>query len=181
MNFADEVLRTLRQQATKTTISFDEKRIENTLLLDLIEETTRRTGLGALNRGARVLLCISRPDIFLIAYYAVLVSNAVAIPIASVRDRGVTLNFYVDFVRPDIVFHDLNDATLLEQNSFTHSEYRCGTHNIKVLQTNAKTGVLDNKLAAINAAALMFTTGTGGAPKGVIVMHENLISTLYKI
>ena len=116
MNFADEVLRTLRQQATKTTISFDEKRIENTLLLDLIEETTRRTGLGALNRGARVLLCISRPDIFLIAYYAVLVSNAVAVPIASVRDRGVTLNFYVDFVRPDIVFHDLNDATLLEQN-----------------------------------------------------------------
>ncbi|WP_017328303.1 type I polyketide synthase [Synechococcus sp. PCC 7336] len=129
-------------------------------------------------RGERVLLLYpSGPD-YIAAFFGCLYAGAIAVPAYPPRNRR-------HYPRIQAILQDsqaklalTNSATLPQVQSLLRAETRPNCWQWMVtdgLQLGAEEGWVDPACESSSLAFLQYTSGSTGAPKGVMVSHANLL------
>jgi long-chain acyl-CoA synthetase len=168
----------------RTAIVFGRKKISYKILDDLTDQIA--SGLIALGirRHDKVAIFLDNCPEFIISYFAILKSGAVAVPI----------NYMFKIEEAKFILQDCEAAALITSRAYVDmaEELRLRVDNLKHIITTTKTykdtldfGRLRNTsleaLHKISAepndlAVILYTSGTTGHPKGAMLSHYNLVS-----
>jgi long-chain acyl-CoA synthetase len=138
---------------------------------------TALIGLG-LQRGEHVALCAPNSADWITFYFGVLKTGAVAVTLSSLLS-GEELALLVNHARPRFVFASENKRTTLEtlRTSDGIEKLICSGGDLDLAgllaRGSAAFKTVDRDRA--DTAAVLYTGGTTGTPKGVMLSHENLI------
>ena len=145
----------------------------------LIEAASRWLYSKGIRRGDRVAVTGKNAPEWAVAYLAILFAGGVVVPIDyQLKNEEIDLLIKTSGAR--ILFVDEEKHEYYSQNS-------CGLETIISLKKGIGTYLydLDGPEAKIeqaietDLAAILFTSGTTGIPKGVMLTHRNLVSDCY--
>ncbi len=140
---------------------------------------------NGLKKGDRVALMMTNSSNYVIALLAIWRLNAIAVPL---RPKGSRQTHYADYAQHCnevcdfslILFDDNVTSEVLLHPDLCQQQYA----DINTLmETAAHTPAFDNEvqISATDIAILQFSSGSTGAPKGVIVTHEMMMAQLQNI
>jgi long-chain acyl-CoA synthetase len=138
---------------------------------------TALIGLG-LKPGEHVALCAPNSADWITFYFGVLKTGAVAVTLSALLS-GEELALLVNHARPRFVFASADKRTALEKLRSTAGLEKliCPGDDLDLAgllaRGTASFRALDRDRA--DTAAVLYTGGTTGTPKGVMLSHENLI------
>jgi long-chain acyl-CoA synthetase len=147
--------------------------------LEKIQAIARWLHSRGLQRGDRVAVTGKNAPEWCVAYFAVLFAGGVVVPI----------DYQLKNEETDLLIKTA-DAKILFVDEEKHERYVQDHHGLTdVISLRKGVGTyiydLDGPAAEIeqpvesDVAAIMFTSGTMGNPKGVVLTHENLVSDCY--
>jgi len=168
--------RTARRLPDKTAMVFGERSLSYRQLFDAIRGATVRLrddhGIGP---GARVALLLENSDTYNIWYFAVMALGAVAVPL-NVKLVPAEIAFMLQDAGCVLVLSEARFADTLRGIAPGPS----GAPALRLLDgglPSASPGVFDTGAVPIDAdAAIYYTSGTTGRPKGVVHTHRSLIA-----
>jgi long-chain acyl-CoA synthetase len=182
VNVAQHVERTARRHPGRTAIVFEGKRVSYGVLnrcASALADSLRRHGV---NRSDRVALFLPNIPAFALAYLAIQKAGAIAVSINAIF-KSEEVRHIVNDSRPKVVF---TTADLLP--NLPRPECPSVEHTVLCEGTEPDELPLDAWLAAGSPrfktenmqpdepAALLYSSGTTGSPKGVTLTHENIVS-----
>jgi long-chain acyl-CoA synthetase len=182
MNVAQHVERTARHHPERTAIVFEGKRVSYAVLnrcASALADSLRRHGV---RRSDRVALYLPNIPAFALAYLAIQKAGAIAVSINAVF-KSEEVRHIVNDSRSKVVF---TTAELLPK--LLRLECPSVEHTVLCEGAEADELPLDDWLAAGSPrfkaenmrpdepAALLYSSGTTGSPKGVTLTHENIVS-----
>ncbi|MCF6256946.1 MAG: AMP-binding protein [Gammaproteobacteria bacterium] len=140
---------------------------------------------NGLKKGDRVALMMTNSSDYVIALLAIWRLNAIAVPL---RPKGSRQTHYADYVEHCnevcdfslILFDDNVTSEVLLHPGLWQQQY---ADINTLLETATHTPAFDHdvKISATDIAILQFSSGSTGAPKGVIVTHEMMMAQLQNI
>ncbi len=154
---------------------------------DVKELTHRAAGFLAHNgieSGKRVILFSNNMPEWGISYFAILKTGATAIPIDPASSIDEIIKFAeageasAIMISPKLADENLDlaerlKAANLNLNVYTFDEVFEIQEEIEEARRNA---LLPNKILSGSVASLIFTSGTTGTPKAVMLSHKNLVN-----
>lgn len=159
------------ENGSKNTLSFSEvlEKVKN--LSDWLIE-------NGIKKGDRIVVMGKNSPEWGIAFHSVLFASAIIVPVDNGLHEAEVENI-VKTAKPKIVFCDDEKSHFYTNNfpkiivkSLNNTNPENYVYNLK-----AKSSVTQNEPATENeTAAILFTSGTTGKPKGVMLSHKNLIS-----
>ena len=187
MNIAQHVERAAKLFPERTAIMFENMQLQYGELNTRINRLTNALIANGVQRGDRVALYLPNIPEFIICYLAVLKVGAVAVSINAlfkseevkyiINDSGAVVLFTVGDLLPNVPRADCP--------TLKHVVVCAGDAQGSIpLADWMNKGAANGKAADMEAndpAALLYTSGTTGFPKGAILTHGNVISNMYAV
>lgn len=163
---------------------------ERTAIVDWRDDgTERRTSFAELfaardrlaarlgdRRGQRIALCMHNRAEWMIGFLAVLRAGGVAALFNS-RGAPAELIAMVEEVTPSLILTDTRALHALREGGYTGPAI-----DLTLDEAGDAAGELPaHEAAADDPAAILFTSGTTGRPRGVVLTHRNLITGLMAV
>ncbi|WP_155593520.1 class I adenylate-forming enzyme family protein [Lysinibacillus cavernae] len=114
-------------------------------------------------------------DLFLIAYLGVQLAGFVVMPI-NTKLAAPEVDFIFNHSQAKGLIYDERLAALLEDVSYSF-QYVVGLQEMKDIVENDHYKRTVVQLEAHDTAVVMYTSGTTGKPKGVMLTHQNIVAT----
>src|SRR5687768_11182551 len=176
-----------KRHATRVAMRIErDGRKEQYTYADLRELATRAAGFLAgegIKQGDRVMLVSSNAPEWGMTYFGVLKAGATCIPCDPESSTAEILNFASAGIAAGIICSEavLNDHPDLQERLQEHGSARLWTYRSVFAMPDEETedqriALLPQKAHAQSVASLIFTSGTTGQPKGVMLSHRNLTS-----
>jgi long-chain acyl-CoA synthetase len=153
----------------KIAVVQDQKRVTYGELIKKIKSTAFHLEQLGVAKGDRVILSASNTPSFVYGYFAVHLLGAIAVPLPPQTPDG-RLSYIIDKISPRAIF--------------INREFEYKSYKAKL------TGTFDHLDAADKdyplpspdmTADILFTTGTTGESKGVVLTHKNIYSQAFNI
>jgi long-chain acyl-CoA synthetase len=187
MNIFNALQQSKNRYPEKEAILFGADRIT---YAELYEQTSRLSSalkeIENLQRGERVALFLPhRPD-FVISYYAAVGLGAIVVSLNVMLKRD-EVKFILNDSEAKILITssrlldqvpDINETPSLQKILCIDNADRPGVSAIDDLLARAATAAPALDLAQDEGAAILYTSGTTGKPKGALLSHGNLISNV---
>jgi long-chain acyl-CoA synthetase len=142
--------------------------------------------IANLHKGERVALFLPNRPEFVISYYAVVGLGAIAVSLNVMLKRD-EVKFILNDSEAKILITssrlldqvpDVNETPSLKKILCIDNADRAGIIGIDTLSTRAPAVGSAAELAQDEGAAILYTSGTTGKPKGALLSHGNLISNV---
>jgi len=168
------------ERACFTVYEPDRISINYTETLNLVEAVARWLHDKGIRRGDRVAVTGKNSPEWAIAYLGIVFAGGVVVPI-DYQLKNEESDLLIKTAGARILFVDEEKLDHYKENS-------CGLESVISLKQGLGTYIytLDGPKAEIDKAietdiaAILFTSGTTGVPKGVMLTHRNLVSDCYQ-
>jgi long-chain acyl-CoA synthetase len=149
-------------------IAEDQKISYKTLTEKIFSAASKLLDMGV-SRGERIILSASNTSSFIYGYFATHLIGAIAVPIAP-QTPEKSIEYFIKKVSPKALFFDDNKKI---NSKLLHpiEELDCKKINNKINDFSSLHGIAD----------MIFTTGTTGKPKGVVLTHRNIAAAAFNI
>src|SRR5436190_5798561 len=180
---------TTKRHATRVAMRIErDGRKEQYTYADLRELATRAAAFFAsqgIKNGARVMLFSHNAPEWGMTYFGVLKAGATCIPVDPESTTEEVVNFARAGEASGIV---ISDKLKEERSALPEQLHAAGLENVKIWTFDQVFEIVDEdvekervallppRVTAQSVASLIFTSGTTGRPKGVMLSHRNLTS-----
>ena len=156
---------------SKRTLTYNEVLANVTALADWLTE-------NGLKKGDRVAVMGKNSPEWATAYLATLFASGIVVPVDNGLHEPEVVNI-VKTAEPTFIFCD-DDRSFMYKNNFDKLKIYSLNQDAGdrfILNLKAKAAVKPNEPATeYDTCAILFTSGTTGKPKGVMLSHKNLMS-----
>ena len=129
-------------------------------------------------RGDRVMVKADNSPAFVFTYLAVLASGAIFVPMNTAY-TAAEVALLVEDADPALLVHAAATAVPPERDGLARATLETdGSGSLSALAESLDPDLTVEDMAASNLAAILFTSGTTGRPKGAMLMHGNLSSNV---
>lgn len=184
-SLVEKLQQTVKQHADEIAIVTADK----TLTFREFDELSNRLAAGlvqqGIKKGERVGLYSINSDLFAIAYFGILKSGAVAVPVNLLLPTSEILYILRDAGVSGLIYHPMfseNVSALRTEITSLKSVFVIGESTEPsiialndILSVPAAAPVLTYN-AREDVASIMYTSGTTGHPKGAMLTHHNLLT-----
>ena len=162
----------LKSRAQSAVLKDKSRELTGLEVIDLINYVSNLLSNKGLAAGDRVLLVNDGDVFFPIFYTSIVRPRGVVVPCPTGSNVRFGEQYLSKRAQPKFIIasKDYDNLTGVNINGTPYYLYSLSN----------KTNKMSLTLNEIGVASLMFTSGTTGEPKGVLVSHENLCSTLQK-
>lgn len=139
-----------------------------------------RAALASLGvkRGDRVMLKAENSPHFALTYLAVLASGAIFVPLNPAYTPS-EVALLVEDADPVLLIHSAATAVPPEDGKIARATLEAdGAGTLTQLAAGLEPDLAIAEMAETDLAAILFTSGTTGRPKGAMLMHRNLSSNV---
>jgi long-chain acyl-CoA synthetase len=169
----------------KTYIFFNDEKISYRKTCEEAIRAANALAANGVGYGDRVAILISNSPEFLYAYFGILMLGAVTVPINTfLSGREVTANlsdceakYIVTSEEFEKVIYTLKSDLKTLRYIFTFQDLSFTSVNISRYSTVKD--FTEPEVEPEDLASLMYTSGTTGAAKGVMLTHNNLLANVY--
>lgn len=150
-------------------------------VLENVEKLAKWMISNGLKKGDRVAVMGKNSPEWAVVYLATLFASGIIIPVDNGLHEPDVINV-VNTAEPSFVFCDDEKAPFYNNNFPTLKTFSLNSadKDTYIYKLSAPNDVAYNEPATENdTAAILFTSGTTGKPKGVMLSHKNLISDGY--
>ena len=155
---------------------------KNTLTYNQVYQKVERLAKwlieNGIQKGDRIAVMGKNSPEWALVYHATLFASGIIVPIDNGLHEPEVVNI-IKTAQPNIVFCDDDRADFYKKN-FPNLIIKSLNRNVSenyVYNLKAKNDVaLNEAVSEESTAAILFTSGTTGNPKGVMLSHKNLIS-----
>lgn len=184
MNIAEHVSRVAREHPQRAAIRFEGKTLSYGVLDACAGALAGALKKNGIKRGDRVALYLPNIPAFALAYLATLRAGAIAVSVNAVfkteevkyivNDSGAKLVFTTAELLPNLPRRDCPDVrhTVLCEGAAD------GEDALENWLAQGSTNNLVEDMGAEESAALLYSSGTTGFPKGVTLTHGNIVSNI---
>ena len=141
---------------------------------DQIASSLKKTGI---QKGDHVALCVPNSSFWIAAYFGVLKTGAVAVTLPWTMTRN-EMAPVLDDCRPRFVFTDIARKSEFETKDYVTSVFLKDSSESMAISTQNHETV---ECHPDDTAAILYTGGTTGMPKGVMLTHRNIISSAFNV
>ena len=185
MNVTHHLERASKLFPSKTALIFEDKSFTYFQLNQLVNRVANSLSKLEINQGDRVALFLPNIPEFIISYLGILKLGAISVSI-NVMLKSSEVSYILDDCTAKIVIttEELseqvksNDLPELENILIAEGEANIGT-SLASLIANASPHLQAVELENTTPAAIVYTSGTTGFPKGATLSHGNIISNMY--
>ncbi len=129
-------------------------------------------------RGDRVMVKAENSPGFALTYLAVLATGAIFVPVNPAYTAS-EVALLIEDAAPALLVHGSATAVPPEGDGLTRATLNPdGTGSFSELAARLEPDFAVEAMAASDLAAILFTSGTTGRPKGAMLMHRNLSSNV---
>jgi acyl-CoA synthetase (AMP-forming)/AMP-acid ligase II len=147
-------------------------------LLTLVEQIAASLAERGIAKGDRVALLLGNRAEFVLALYAITRLGAIAVPM-SPRERGPGIAHMLNHSGAKML---ISDEAFADRLPDSHETPQIQSHIILPVETAAPFADIRGQSAAppaqigeLDLAAILYTSGTTGKPKGAVIAHINII------
>ncbi|MEI6642107.1 MAG: AMP-binding protein [Novosphingobium sp.] len=128
-------------------------------------------------RGARVMIKAENSPGFALTYLAVLASGAIAVPVNPAYTAS-EVALLIEDAEPVLLVHGSATAVPEGDRPKRLTLEPDGSGTLAELTAGLEPDLAVEEMAETDLAAILFTSGTTGRPKGAMLMHRNLSSNV---
>lgn len=185
MNIANHIERAHRLFPNKTALIFEDQSFTYFELNQLVNCVANSLPKLGINQGDRVALFLPNIPQFIICYLAILKLGAIAVSV-NVMLKSAEVRYILNdctakaVITTEELSQQVNkdDLPFIENILIAEGETKTGI-SLTSLIVNASSVCQAVELESTSPAAIVYTSGTTGFPKGATLSHGNIISNMY--